>query len=301
MAKTKFFRVFTEGDTTDGRVIQRNWIEEMAATYNPAFYGARIWMEHIRGIGPDSIFGAYGDVIAVKSDKVENNKLALFAQLDPTPNLIAINKARQKVYTSCEIDPDFAKTGKCYLTGLAVTDSPASLGTEMLQFAAQAAINPLASRKQSPTSLFTAAQPITIELEDTPTMSTADQTSLLDQIKALFSTKPTDPPAEPANAAASTSAAVLEIGTQVKAALEGFSSQLATGNKATSDQITSLTTKLEESSKAFSDLKAAHDKLQTDFTTLATKLDTTPTNDPGRPAATGGNPDNKLGDKPDCL
>lgn len=301
MAKTKFFRVMTEGDTTDGRVIQRQWIEEMAATYNPALYGARIWMEHLRGIYPDSTFRAYGDVLALKAEKVEGGKLALFAQLDPTPDLIALNKARQKIYSSAEVDDDFAKTGKAYLVGLAVTDTPASLGTEMLQFAANATTNPLASRKQSPNNLFTAAQPITIELEDTPTMSTADQTSLLDQIKALFSAKPTDPPPAPADPAASTSAAVLEIGNQVKAALEGFSSQLATGNKAASDQIASLTTKLEESSKAFGDLKTAHDKLQSDFTALAAKLDATPGNDKGRPAATGGNPENKPGDKPDCL
>nr|WP_244859138.1 GPO family capsid scaffolding protein [Shewanella dokdonensis] len=126
MKKSKFFRVFTEGDTTDGREIQRNWIEEIAESYNTAKYGARIWLEHIRGILPDSPFKAYGDVTAVKAEKVEDGKLALFAQISPTEDLLAMNKARQKIYTSVEIDPNFAKTGKCYLTGLAVTDSPAS-------------------------------------------------------------------------------------------------------------------------------------------------------------------------------
>ena len=37
-----------------------------------------------------------------------------------------MNKAAQKVYTSMEIQPNFANTGKCYLVGLAVTDDPAS-------------------------------------------------------------------------------------------------------------------------------------------------------------------------------
>lgn len=39
-------------------------------------------------------------------------------------------RAGQKVYTSMEIRPNFSNSGKCYLIGLAVTDDPASLGTE---------------------------------------------------------------------------------------------------------------------------------------------------------------------------
>ena len=135
MAKSKFFRVAVEGATTDGREISRQDIEQIAKSYNPSTYGARVWIEHIRGIGPDSIFKAFGDVVAVKTEEVDINgemKLALFAQLDPTQDLVAlVNKARQKIYTSIEIHPNFAKTGEAYLVGLAVTDSPASLGTEI--------------------------------------------------------------------------------------------------------------------------------------------------------------------------
>ncbi|HBA8284312.1 TPA: hypothetical protein J1088_003154 [Escherichia coli] len=47
-------------------------------------------------------------------------KWALFAKITPTDDLIAMNKAAQKVYTSMEIQPNFANTGKCYLVGLAV-------------------------------------------------------------------------------------------------------------------------------------------------------------------------------------
>ncbi|MCL1074817.1 GPO family capsid scaffolding protein [Shewanella dokdonensis] len=182
MKKSKFFRVFTEGDTTDGREIQRNWIEEIAESYNTAKYGARIWLEHIRGILPDSPFKAYGDVTAVKAEKVEDGKLALFAQISPTEDLLAMNKARQKIYTSVEIDPNFAKTGKCYLTGLAVTDSPASLGTEMLAFSAKSEHNPLASRKQKPDNLFTAAVETTLEFEDDEPQTSG----LFNRVKALL-------------------------------------------------------------------------------------------------------------------
>lgn len=176
-SKSKFFRVATEGDTTDGRVIQRSWLEQIAKNFNQSTYGARVWLEHLRGILPDSPFKAYGDVTAVKTEEVDLNgekKLALFAQIDATPELVAMNKARQKIYTSLEINPQFAKTGEAYLVGLAVTDTPASLGTEMLQFSASAPVNPLAARKQAPENLFTAAQEASIEFEDATTPSAGD-------------------------------------------------------------------------------------------------------------------------------
>ena len=167
--KSKFFRVAVEGSTTDGREIMRQDIEQIVKSYNPSVYGARIWVEHIRGIGPDSTFKAFGDVVAVKAEEVDINgemKLALFAQLDPTQDLVAmVNQNRQKVFSSIEIQPNFANSGEAYLVGLAVTDSPASLGTEMLTFARQAKENPLAGRKQSPENLFSAAEEVTIEFD----------------------------------------------------------------------------------------------------------------------------------------
>ena len=183
----KWFRVATEGQTTDGREIQREWIEQMAETYDPSVYGARINVEHIRGWLPDSDFGAYGDVLALKAETVQvygEDKLALFAQIKANDKLKALNKANQKIYTSVEIDTNFAKTGKAYLVGLAVTDSPASLGTEMLQFAATAQVNPLANKKQKADNLFAAA--VELELgDDDKTQSLAD--AIVARIKGYFS------------------------------------------------------------------------------------------------------------------
>jgi hypothetical protein len=164
MAKTRFFRIAVAGDTADGREISADWINQMAADYNPATYGARINMEHIRGYSPEGPFNAYGDVLALEARDVEieiagkkETRRALYAQIDPTDALVSINRQRQKVYTSCEVHPNFSKTGRAYLLGLAVTDNPASLGTEMLQFAAGAGdASPLKSRKTDPASLFTA-------------------------------------------------------------------------------------------------------------------------------------------------
>ena len=174
--KDRWFTVATEGQTTDGRNIQRTWLEEIAATYNREKYGARIWMEHIRGVVPESPFCAYGDVLAVRTEENDEGKLTLQAQLDPTPALVSMTKGRQKIYTSIELQEDFAGTGKCGLVGLGVTDSPASLGTSILQFAAKnPASNPLAGRKQSPENLFSSLleTPLNFDEEAKPTDDTA--------------------------------------------------------------------------------------------------------------------------------
>lgn len=162
--KSKFFRIGTEGATTDGRVIERAHLQQMAANYNPQKYNARINLEHMKGLLPDGPFKRYGDVVALKTEEVDG-KLVLLAQIDPTDDLIALSQARQKIHLSMEIDPNFADTGSAYLVGLAITDDPASLGTDMLKFCAGAAHNPLASRKLNARNLFTAAEATRIELD----------------------------------------------------------------------------------------------------------------------------------------
>ena len=171
MALTEFFRIAVEGATVDGRTIDRNWIDEMAAGYNKATYTARINCEHIAGFSPEPPFNSYGSVEALRAVDVEltidgkPKKLrALEAQLDANDQLLAINKQGQKLFTSCEIAPNFAGTGKAGLVGLAVTDNPASLGTEMLKFAATATVNPLAARKQAAENHFSEATEAPIKL-----------------------------------------------------------------------------------------------------------------------------------------
>ncbi|WP_343560393.1 GPO family capsid scaffolding protein [Kiloniella sp. b19] len=133
--KLKFFRVAQSGKTVDGRTITPEQIQQMADSYDPKVYGARINMEHIRGFGIDGPFKAYGDVLELKTEKHENGTdLYLLAALNPTEALKAINKDRQKVYSSVEIHPNFPETEGAYLVGLAMTDSPASRGTELIKF-----------------------------------------------------------------------------------------------------------------------------------------------------------------------
>jgi len=192
MAKqSKFFRVAVEGATTDGRKIDRAWITQMAKNFNPNKYGARIWMEHIRGTLPDSPFRAYGDVTAVKAEEIDfdgEKRLALFAQIKPTPDLVAMLQKNQKIYTSIEISEKFADTGEAYLTGLGVTDSPASLGTEVLSFAAQnPAANIFTARKQHPENVFSAALETVIEFDEVDTENKF--TKAMTELIAKFTTK----------------------------------------------------------------------------------------------------------------
>ncbi|MDR1076561.1 MAG: GPO family capsid scaffolding protein [Xanthomonadaceae bacterium] len=80
-AKTKFFRIAVEGATTDGCKIERSWLTQIAKNYNPEKYGARIFVEHIRGLHPEWGFRCLGDVLAVKTEDVVidgETKLALF-------------------------------------------------------------------------------------------------------------------------------------------------------------------------------------------------------------------------------
>ena len=129
-----YFRVAREGKTVDGREITGEMLTSAAETYDPAIYGARIWCEHIRSASADSSFGAYGDVLALKVDTDETGRIVLLAAFDPTPELVALNKKRQKVYSSIEIGPHPDASDKWLLSGIAVTDSPASTGTQMLKF-----------------------------------------------------------------------------------------------------------------------------------------------------------------------
>lgn len=224
---SKFFRVATEGATTDGREIQRSWIEQMAKNFNREKYGARVWLEHMRGMLPESSFAALGDVLAVEARTVEEGKLALFAQIEALPALVAMNKAKQKIYTSIEVDPNFAKTGEAYLTGLAVTDSPASLGTEVLKFAAgNPDASPFKGKKHSEGALFSAAVETELGLEgDAESIASTLITKFSDLLKNLSGITAPKPTPETSEAFATKT---LEVLGAADAAIQHQAKELAT-------------------------------------------------------------------------
>ena len=127
---TEWRIIGVSGDTVDGREISAQELKDMAEQYDPNVYGARINLEHFRFLFP-SWGGAYGDVLALKADTWDKDpsKTALYAQLSVLPALQELWDGGQKIYTSMEIISKFADTGKAYLVGLAITDSPASIGT----------------------------------------------------------------------------------------------------------------------------------------------------------------------------
>lgn len=179
--KTKFYRVCSAGRTIDGREVTPAQIDQMAETYNPATYGARVWVEHLRSLLPtDTPFRAYGDVLALKADNDENGTRVLLAQIDATDDLVKLNQQRQKVYWSIEIDPNFAGSGKAYLCGLAVTDTPASLGTEIIKLSQ----THRGQLPNLPDRLYSAAIEAPMEPEAAP--PAPDGPSLLSKVKAIL-------------------------------------------------------------------------------------------------------------------
>ncbi|PTQ90294.1 capsid scaffolding serine peptidase GPO [Agitococcus lubricus] len=186
----KKFRVAVEGQTTDRRAISRQDIMDMAKNYNQQTYGARVWLEHFRGLFPDSAFKAYGDVISCTAEEIKDGdlkgKMALFAEIDASNDLVAMAKAKQKVYFSVEIQPDFPAVGGSYLVGLAVTDSPASLGTEYITFSQTAKNSPLAARKQKPENLISTSEEVW-EFSEDPI--TSNEPSLFNKILAKLRPK----------------------------------------------------------------------------------------------------------------
>lgn len=139
--KTKKFLLATSGATVDGRTIDAKMLEEMASSYNPKTYGARLNIEHIRGISGDGPFRAYGDVLELTAEQVEvdfngkkEQRTGLYGVFDVTDDAKKLNDASQKVYPSIEIQPNFAEKGHAYMVGCALTDSPACIGTDRLTF-----------------------------------------------------------------------------------------------------------------------------------------------------------------------
>lgn len=134
---SKFFRIGTSGPTVDGREIDPQDIDDMADAYSVDEYTASINVEHIKSLSSFGAFPALGRVIKLKAETDAKGRRVLLAQIEPSTELLYVNSQKQKLFTSMEVAKNFAKTGKAYLVGLAVTDSPASLGVEALCFSAK--------------------------------------------------------------------------------------------------------------------------------------------------------------------
>ena len=183
-------RVATSGPTVDGREILPQELRDVAETYSPSKYTAVIWAEHERWSG------SHGTVFAVRlveeADDLEPGQVALEAQLKPNQKLLWLNDQGEKLFTSVEILPNFANTGKAYLTGLAVTDQPASLGTQELYF----------SNRTNKAAYYAASVELGNLNEEKPQGELAKLATMITSLFKRFAVEPpaaddkTDPPTE---------------------------------------------------------------------------------------------------------
>ncbi|CAM3273713.1 GPO family capsid scaffolding protein [Pseudomonas fluorescens] len=198
-------RVATSGTTADGREILPQELRDIAETYKPSRYTAVIWCDHERWSG------SHGTVFAVRlveeGEDLEPGQIALEAQLKPNDRLLQLNDQGQKLFSSIEITPNFAGSGKAYLTGLGVTDEPASLGTQELYF----------SKKTHKNSFYAAS----VELGSLEAEPQSEVGKLIGLLTGLFKRFATDAePAEPTTPTESKTPMDEATATALKALLE---------------------------------------------------------------------------------
>jgi len=270
MALSKPFVVATEGPTVDGRNISRDWLVQMAKNYSPKTYTAVANLEHYLSSLPDGIFKAYGKVVSLSTQEADimgEKKLQLLAVVDASDELVALQKKGQKAFASMEVINNFIGKGVAYLSGLAFTDQPASIGTETMKFSA--------AGSEGERYGFDQAIEIEFEAEAKP----GNGETLFTKVKELLGLNKKDADARFTDL----SKAIEAIATSQKELLDKFSSDVEL-----------IAGELKEG-KAFAtadDLKAMQDaqaKLTADFAALQAKLGETDGDDETRSRATGGN------------
>ncbi|WP_438461964.1 GPO family capsid scaffolding protein [Marinomonas sp. PE14-40] len=177
-AKSGWFKVATAGPTIDGRIIEEQWLFDIVETYDLEEYIANIFPDHY------SWLGNHGQVLEVKKEKDKKKRWCLFARVKPNRLLLNLNKAGQKLFTSIRVEPDFATTGKAYLSHLAITDTPASLGTSQLEFSKE--------ENQKFSHVFGMEEPIELTFDDSDELDNlakevVKNEGLSDRLKRMFS------------------------------------------------------------------------------------------------------------------
>ena len=241
------------GDTIDGREISAEQLTQMAEDYNPKVYGARINIEH-SNYWWDSDSGGLGDVIELKTEAWEQDtsKTALLAKFSVYPAMQKLWDAGRKIYTSMEIHHNFANTKRAYLTGLAITDTPASLGTtanfsyakqhtdnkgktfsEYREFSHNEHANPSTPNPESP-SMNTNTEPQAANPQTnqaTPTPPAQPETQPENHASAPATPPTTNAAAEPAPSVAQLQAQISDLKAELTALKTQLNTEAHTGNR----------------------------------------------------------------------
>ena len=269
MAKTKPIRIATSGNTIDGRHIDPVMLTQAAKNFNPVTYPALINLEHIPGVTGQSPFQSYGHIISLKTEEITldvggkpEKRVALMAELDVTDDLIALNQKGQKRYASIELYPDFAGSKEAYVGGLAVTDTPASLGTECMKLNRAKAFGAFVSE---PTEF-------TLEMEPSA-VATSEAESFMTGVKNFltgFAAKPAETPAAPT----------------VTPAAPVVAPDMAAFTVTVQEGFTKMFSAMEASAKANT---AAVEKVSAELAAFKAEVEKAPANNyTQRPVATGG-------------
>ncbi|MBI5917777.1 MAG: GPO family capsid scaffolding protein [Nitrosomonadales bacterium] len=260
MPLSKPFVVATEGQTIDGRQITREQIQQMAANYDPKVYTAVANLEHYLSFMPESTFSAQGHVVSLTTQETTlmgDKKLQLMAVVDANDSVVSLQKKGQKAFASIELVNNFINKGITYLTGLAFTDSPASIGTQSMKFSAK------------PENIYSFGEAVSIEFE--PEASTPGLgESLFNKVKELLTGKGK----KDEERFTDVGLAVLAIAASQRELLDKYS-ELAKANE------------------TIATLQAQADKDRTEFAEFKAQVDAMPDGTSQRPPASGGNGANK--------
>ena len=129
--ETDFKVIATAGPTVDGRDIPDEDLEQIAQSYDPEEYTAVIWGSD--PFGHSRWYGNFGTVKEVKLGKDKKGRTTLLGKYSVNKKFIEQHDMGQRLFSSIEYYPNFAGTGKPYLTGVALTDEPASIGTQAMR------------------------------------------------------------------------------------------------------------------------------------------------------------------------
>lgn len=272
MPLSKPFVIATEGPTIDGRNISREWLTQMAKNYDPKVYTAVANLEHLLSYAPDSLFSAYGKVVSLSTQEATimgEKKLQLMAVVDVSDSVVAMQKAGKKLFSSMEVAANFIGKGIAYLTGLAFTDTPASIGTESMKFSA------------SKDSIYSFDAELAIEFEKEAAQQPPAGESLFNKVKELLGLKGKNDDARFA-----------DIGQAVEA--------IAQSQKKLLDLYTGLPdlTKIpgDELRKQVADMEAAQKKTAAEFAAFKAQVEALPDGTTQRPPATGASGTGQLTD-----